>query len=207
MSEPANIPTAASPPDAGDSGNGKTPPQTDQEQFDEVVDRDSRIVLGILGGVAVLAALIMSTVALVQSSNKDVETVTQTVAAAGTSASAAGTTPQSTGPAQVISFTVNGGWKKGPDGKLHDAFSQTEFNVKVGQTVELKVNNEDESAHSITSPVAGVNIMIVPGVHTYTMVVKQAGHFFWDCIVPCDSEANGWAMKHAGYMAGYITAT
>ncbi len=186
------------------SGDG-TPPVSDQQHFDEVVDRDSRIVLAILGGVAVLAALIMSTVALVQSSNKAVTTITKTVttAAATTGASQAAAAT----PAQVISFKVNGGWKKGPDGKLHDAFTQTEFHVKVGQTVELKVDNEDESAHSITSPEAGVNLLLMPGVHTYTMVVKQAGRFFWDCIVPCDTEANGWAMKHPGYMAGYITAS
>jgi plastocyanin len=204
MAEPATTTTVAPAADGNGRGNGTTPPVSDQEHFDEVVDRDSRIVLGILCGVAVLAALIMSTVALVQSSNKAVTTVTRTVTAA-VSSSTSGQAAQA--PAQVISFKVNGGWKRGPDGKLHDAFTQTEFHVKVGQTVELKVDNEDESAHSITSPEAGVNLMLIPGVHTYRMVVKTAGRFFWDCIVPCDTEANGWAMKHAGYMAGYITAS
>ncbi len=179
-------------------------PVSDQEHFDEVVDRDSKIVLGILGGVAVLAALIMSTIALVQSSNKAVTTVTRTVAGATAPAS---TSQAAATPAQVISFKVNGGWKKGPDGKLHDAFTQTEFKVKVGQTVELKVDNEDDVAHSITSPEAGVNLLLMPGIHKYTMVVQHSGRFFWDCIVPCDTEANGWAMKNPGYMAGYITAS
>jgi heme/copper-type cytochrome/quinol oxidase subunit 2 len=201
MAEPAST---RRPPDVNGNGSGGLPPQSDQEHFDEVVDRDSRIVLGILAGMAVLAALIMSTVALVQSSNKAVTTITRTVAAASAPASTS-QTPAT--PAQVISFKVNGSWKRGPDGKLHDAFTQTEFHVKVGQLIELKVDNEDESAHSITSPEAGVSLMLVPGVHTYTMVVKHAGRFFWSCIVPCDTEAHGWAMKHPGYMAGYITAS
>jgi heme/copper-type cytochrome/quinol oxidase subunit 2 len=195
MSEPVNL--TADPP----SGNGTTPPGSDQEHFDEVVDRDSKIVLGVLAGIAVLAALIMSTVALVKSSDAGhTVTVTKTVAAATTAA-------KSSAPLQVISFSVDGSVKRGPDGKMHDAYSQTEFAVKAGVPVELKIDNKDESPHSITSPEAGVNIMVVPGIHTYTMDVKKPGRFEWKCIIPCDSEANGWAMKHAGYMAGYITAS
>jgi plastocyanin len=200
MAEPVNIIPAVPPTSAR---NGTTPPLSDQERFDEVVDRDSKIVLGILGGVAVLAALVMSTVALVQSSNKAVTTVTRTVAAATAASGAAA--PAAAIP--VIELNVAGSVKVGPGGKMHDAFSKTNFAVKVGQTVELKIDNKDESPHSITSAEAGVNIMVMPGVHTYTINVKQPGHFEWVCIIPCDSEANGWAMTHPGYMAGYITAT
>ncbi len=53
----------------------------------------------------------------------------------------------------------------------------------------------------------GVNIIVKPGVHTYQLVVKEAGRFSWFCVIPCDSDANGWAMQHAGYMSGFITAT
>ncbi len=201
MSEPVNV----TPPVPPTSGNGTTPPSRDQAQFDEVIDRDSRIVLGILGGIALLAALVMSTVALVQSSNKTVTTVSATPAAASTAASAAVSKPAT--PARTIELSVNGGWKKGPDGKLHDAFSMTEFKVKAGELVALKIDNKDESPHSITSALAGVNIVAMPGVHTYMMEVKTAGRFEWKCIIPCDTEANGWAMTHPGYMAGYITAT
>jgi plastocyanin len=196
MSEPVNI-TPAAPPS---SGNGTTPPVSDQAQFDKVVDRDSKIVLGILGGVAILAALVMSTVALVQSSNKAVTTVTTPAAAASVAAKPAT-------PARTIEFSVDGSIKKGPDGKMHDAFSMTEFKVKAGELVALKIDNKDESPHSITSALAGVNIVAMPGVHTYMMEVKTPGRFEWKCIIPCDTEANGWAMTHPGYMAGYITAT
>jgi uncharacterized cupredoxin-like copper-binding protein len=184
------------------ASNGTTPPASDQERFDEVVDRDSKIVLGILGGVAVLAALVMSTVALVQSSNTHSVTVTKTVAAAAVASAAAPAVA-----AKPISLYVEGSWKKGPDGKIHDAFSKTEFAVKVGQPTQLTIDNKDDVPHSITSAEAGVNIMVMPGVHTYTINATAKGKFEWVCIIPCDSEANGWAMTHPGFMAGYITAT
>jgi hypothetical protein len=48
-----------------------------------------------------------------------------------------------------------------------------------------------------------VNVVVKPGVHTYTLLVKSTGHFRWYCMLPCDT----WAMRHAGYMSGYITAS
>jgi hypothetical protein len=188
-------------PAAGAHENGVRPP-TDQQQFDAVVDRDSRIVLMILGGVAILAALVMSTVALVLSSEKNTSPAPVTrVLAASTAATVKPVTPP------LITLSVAGSSKRGPDGKLHDAFSKTNFAVKVGQTTELRINNTDDAPHSITSPEAGVSIIVMPGVHTYSLVARTAGRFEWTCILPCDSEAAGWAMTHPGYMAGYITAT
>lgn len=175
------------------------PPQlTDQEQFDATVDRDSKIVLQILAGVAIFAALAMSTVALVLSGGKgSTTTVSQAAVAAA--------------PAPVVSPTISlsvaGGNKRGPDGKLHDSFSKTNFAVKVGQPTQLRIDNKDEGTHSITSPQTGVAIVVLPGVHTYTITATTAGRFEWKCIIPCDTEAKGWAMTHPGYMAGYITAT
>ncbi len=198
--------TATETPDAG-STNGSAayvadhPPASDQEHFDAVVDRDSRIALSILAAVGIFAALVMSAVALLQSSNTN--TVTRTVTASAGSAAGATAPPVS----QTISLTVVPTSKKGPDGKMHDAFSQTNFAVKAGQVTELRIDNKDEGTHSITSPVAGVAIVVLPGVHTYKLLVTKAGRFEWKCIVPCDSEANGWAMNNPGYMAGYITAS
>ena len=97
--------------------------------------------------------------------------------------------------------------KKGPDGKLHDSFSKTEFAVKAGVPTKLRIDNKDDVMHSISSTAAGVSIMVQPGVHTYTLLVNRAGHFRWLCAIPCDSPTKGWAMTHAGYMAGYITAS
>ncbi len=174
----------------------------EQEHFDAVVDRDSRIVLSILAAVGIVAAIAMSAAALVKSGNS---THTVTVTAPGANASAAASA--ATAPVQVISLKVVPGSKRGPDGKMHDAFSMTNFDVKVGQPVQLKIDNTDEGTHSITAPVAGVAIVVQPGVHTYTLVVHKAGRFEWKCIIPCDDETHGWAMDHPGYMAGYITAS
>ena len=176
-------------------------PLSDQEEFDAIVDRDSRVVLAILAAVAIIAALAMSTVALVLSSGSKSTTVeTRTVTAAAAN-------PTTTVATPLIRLSVEGGSKRGPDGKLHDAFSKTNFNVKVGQAVRLQIDNKDDAPHSITSAEAGVSVIALPGTHTYTMVVKTAGRFEWVCILPCDSEAAGWAMTHPGYMAGYITAS
>ncbi len=89
-------------------------------------------------------------------------------------------------------------YKLGPDGKKHDAFSKTEFAVKVGQPLKLRIDNTDNAPHSITSPVAGVNITIQPGVHTYTLVVSKAGRYEWYCMIPCDSDAKGGRCRTPG---------
>jgi membrane fusion protein, multidrug efflux system len=102
---------------------------------------------------------------------------------------------------------VIAGGKLGPDKIMHDTFDKTEFAVKVGQKLDIRIDNTDEGEHSITSPQIGVNIVVKPGIHTYELVVKEKGRFSWFCVIPCDDEANGWAMQHAGYMSGFITAT
>jgi len=172
-------------------------PPTDQERFDAAVIRDEKIVLRVLAGVAVVAALVMSTIALFVSTGRHDSTTTVSVPAAAAAAPV---------PA-VVSLSVAGENKKGPDGKLHDSFSKTEFAVKAGVPTKLRIDNKDDVMHSISSTAAGVSIMVQPGVHTYTLLVKQAGHFRWLCVIPCDGPTKGWAMTHAGYMAGYITAS
>ena len=177
----------------------------DQAEFDEAVNRDGRIVLAWLGGIGVVVALLLSILALTQSSERNTVTITSGVAAPATS-STPGAATASTTP-KTLSLKVVAGGKLGPDGKQHDIFTKTEYGVKVGQKLDLKINNTDDVEHSITSPQIGVNIIVKPGTHTYELVVKEKGRFSWFCVIPCDSEANGWAMQHAGYMSGYITAT
>jgi plastocyanin len=103
----------------------------------------------------------------------------------------------------VVYLSATPAIKPGPDGKLHDAFSVTNFYVHVGQPVKLVINNTDTVAHSINAPSAGVNILVKPGTHTYTLLVRKAGHFQWMCMQPCDP----YSMSHSGYMRGYITAS
>ena len=100
-----------------------------------------------------------------------------------------------------------GEWKLGPDGKKHDAYTTTEFAVKVGKPLTLRINNADSSPHSITSAQAGVDIIALPGTHDYTLLVNKRGRFSWRCVMNCDTGAAGWEMTHPGYMAGYITAS
>jgi plastocyanin len=178
----------------------------DQAEFDDRVEKTGKTVLEILAGVGVFAALLMSIIALSQSSEHNTVTVTSGTALA-TSGAPGSVSAGASLPAKSISLKVIPTSKLGPDKVKHDVFTQTEYAVKVGQTLTLKIDNTDEGEHSITSPQIGVNIIVKPGVHTYQIVVREKGRFSWFCVIPCDSAANGWAMQHAGYMGGYITAT
>lgn len=104
---------------------------------------------------------------------------------------------------QRISLNVTPGAKPGPKGERYDAFSKTSFAVKVDRPVQLTIDNKDDVVHSITATAAGVSVVVMPGVHTYTLVVRRAGRFKWICAYPCDP----FSMAHVGYMQGYITAT
>jgi plastocyanin len=176
---------------------------TDQE-LDQEVAKKGKVVLEVLAGVGILGAVLMSMVALVQSSapRTFVETTVKP-AAATVAAAPTATAPTPTAAATVVSLKVIPEGKKGPEGTLHDEFTVTNFNVKVGQPVTLHIDNTDNTVHSITSAEAGVNIVVQPGIHNYTLTVSKAGKFEWNCAFPCDP----WAMAHPGYMAGYITAT
>jgi membrane fusion protein, multidrug efflux system len=177
----------------------------DQAEFDAAVNRDGKLVLAWLGGIGVVAALLLSILAVVQSGQHNTVTVSSgTASPTTTSASSA---PGTTLPAKTISLKVIAAGKIGPDGIKHDSLTKTEFAVKVGQKLDLTIDNTDEGEHSITSPQIGVNIVIKPGIHTYELVVKEKGRFSWFCLIPCDDAANGWAMQHAGFMSGFITAT
>ncbi|MGO9489916.1 MAG: hypothetical protein ACLQBB_12910 [Solirubrobacteraceae bacterium] len=146
-----------------------------------------------LAGVGIAAALAMSMVALVQTSER------QEARAASEAAAATALPPV----ASLVVLKVIPEGKLGPEGEKHDEFTQTEFTVHVGQPQELRIDNTDTQPHSITSPGAGVNIIAMPGTHTYTLLVKHAGTFLWFCAFRCDE----WAMTHVGYMSGYITAS
>ncbi len=181
---------------------------TDQQRFDEAVVRKGKVVLQVLAGVGILGALLMSMVALNRSGEKHEASVAVPAARAAVAPAAASTpVAASAAASKVVDLKIIGSYKVAPDGKKHDAFTKTEFAVKVGQPLKLQIDNTDDVPHSITSPVAGVNIIAQPGVHTYTLVVTKAGRFEWYCMLPCDSDANGWAMQNPGFMSGYITAT
>lgn len=147
-----------------------------------------------LAGAGILAAVLISMVALVQSSERE-----EARAASRAAAQAAALPPV----AKTVALSVVPEYKRGPEGEKHDAFTTTEFAVRAGRPQELRIDNTDDVPHSITAPAAGVNIVVTPGTHTYTLLVKQPGTYLWFCTFVCDE----WAMQHPGYMSGYITVS
>jgi plastocyanin len=165
----------------------------DNEVSDSAGRRQSRVLgLSVLGAfAAVLALIAIDVVAINGAQGAPARPVVNVVKLS----SAAAVEP-------VVYLTVSPGIKPGPDGKLHDAFSVTDFTVKAGEPVKLVINNTDTSDHSITAMGAGVNIVVTPGQHTYTLLVQKQGRFTWICTYPCDP----YSMTHLGYMRGYITS-
>jgi heme/copper-type cytochrome/quinol oxidase subunit 2 len=153
----------------------------------------TRPIVIVLGAVGVILALIAVDVVLVNGIQPaQARPVTQVVKVSGAPA-----------VQRTVYLTVSPSVKPGADGKLHDAFSITNFYVHACQPVKLVINNTDTAVHSIAAPSAGVRIMVKPGTHTYTLVVRKAGRFQWFCMMPCDP----YSMAHNGYMRGYITAS
>ncbi len=178
-------------------GSAAQEPDEDTEaryrhEFGEVAAR--KFGLKALAGAGILAAVLMSMVALVQSSERD-----EARAASQAAEQAAALPPV----AKLVVLKVIAAYERGPEGEKHDAFTTTEFAVRAGQPQQLRIDNTDSVPHSITAPAAGVNIVVMPGTHTYTLLVKQPGTFLWFCTFVCDE----WAMQHPGYMSGYITAS
>jgi plastocyanin len=169
--------------------------------------------LGLLATTAVACAVILALTLNRPSANVTMAGTTGMnmagMKSSGTAASgtAASSTAASSAVPTAVKLKVIPSGKRGPDGKLHDAFTVTNFAVHVGQPVKLTIDNTDNQPHSITAPSAGVSIVAKPGVHTYTLLVTKSGRYLWYCAYPCDSDASGWAMSHPGYMSGYITAT
>lgn len=170
-------------------------PNTEQGPDTPISGGSSKWFSVALGAIAVVLALIAVDVALVgglqSPASAQTRPATQVVKVSGADVQ------------PLIDLTVSAGIKPGPDGKLHDAFSVTNFYVHVGQPVKLVINNTDSTDHSIMAPGTSVNILVKPGTHTYTLLVRKAGRFQWMCMMPCDP----YSMSHDGYMRGYITAS
>lgn len=163
------------------------------EETPSATSRFTRPMVIVLGAVGVVLALIAVDIVLVNGIQPaQAHPVTQVVKVSGAPA-----------VQPTVYLTVSPGIKPGADGKLHDAFSVTNFYVHAGQAIKLVINNTDDAVHSIVAPGAGVSIMVKPGTHTYTLLVRKAGRFEWFCGMPCDP----YSMTHDGYMRGFITAS
>ncbi len=99
--------------------------------------------------------------------------------------------------------------KKGSDGKWHDAFLPASFKVKAGAKVLVTVVNYDDMPHSFNAKGLKTNAIIMPGndagkTTKFSFIApKKAGKYAWHCDPKCDP----WAMKHVGFMRGFVTVT
>ncbi len=129
--------------------------------------------------------------------------------ARGAASPAAGKTPTA-----HLTTTILPGMKLGPDHRLHDAFSPANFRVVAGERVDLTILNYDNMPHSFTASGLGLNVTAagsprtgVPGVTVVHFTVSRPGTYSWQCVLPCDLGAGGWAMSHAGFMTGSVVVT
>ena len=97
-----------------------------------------------LAGAGILAALAISLVAFVQSSERD-----EANAASKAAAEQAAAMPK---VATTVTLSVIPEYKPGPEGEKHDAFTTTNFIVHAGQSQTLTIDNTDDVPHSITAP-------------------------------------------------------
>ncbi len=109
-----------------------------------------------------------------------------------------------------VTLTARPAAQRGPDGKMHDVYTNTTIRATVGQQVIVTVYNYDNARHSFTAPALHIN-QIMPGTKhegtptrtTFTFTVTRAGTYHWLCTMPCDD----WSMARNGFMAGTITIT
>lgn len=126
--------------------------------------------------------------------------------------------PSNTAPSgqllQTVQLAVMAGARHGSDGKLHDTFAPGSFTISKNIPTVIEVFNYDGGRHTLTAPDLNLDIDVlpsakegVPNVTTQLFTPTKSGDFQWTCQVPCDGEANGWAMSHDGYMMGKIHVT
>jgi uncharacterized cupredoxin-like copper-binding protein len=162
-----------------------TPPQlTDQQQFDADVQRNGKIVLQVIGGVAIFAAFVMSTIALVVSAGKS-DSNAAPVAPAVAAARAAPATPGKIG-VSVKEFSVNPTATQAPAGRVT-------FNVRNTGTIphEMVVLRTDKPAGSLLNGAradeagnVGETGDLAPGASKAVSVKLKAGHYALVCNLP-----------------------
>jgi uncharacterized cupredoxin-like copper-binding protein len=160
------------------------PPPTDQQQFDADVERNGKLVLQVIGGVAIFAAFVMSTIALVVSSGKS-DSGAAPAAPAVAAAPVAPATPGKIG-VSVKEFSVNPTATQAPAGRVT-------FNVRNTGTIphEMVVLRTDKPAGSLLNGAradeagnVGETGDLAPGASKTVSVKLKAGHYALVCNLP-----------------------
>jgi mono/diheme cytochrome c family protein len=157
--------------DVGEPGQPETRRKTDQEIFDEQIARASGKFIVQLGGLGILAALVLSTIALVVAANRSNTTVT--VPAAPTAGqTSTGQPTQLTGDALGEQIFVSGT----PGGAISCGSCHTMASAgtsgTTGPNLDKELTSDPPSAtrESIVDP----NKEIVPGYHANVMPSNYA---------------------------------
>jgi uncharacterized cupredoxin-like copper-binding protein len=179
--------TPDGPPVSGNGSVGRapgSPPPTDQERFDAAVDRDGKVFLQVLGGVAIFAALVMSIIALLVSTGKS----DSTPAPATPAVRVAPIAPAVPGKIAVSlkEFSVNPSATQAPAGRVS-------FNVRNSGTIphEFVVLRTDKPAGSLLNGAradetgnVGESGDLAPGAAKTVSVKLKAGHYALVCNLP-----------------------
>ena len=192
------------------------------------------ILIAMLAGTALIFSVAALAVALIRTGGSGGSASGAPMPAAMPSMGAGGATAGAMGantalPVKHVNLSIEADAKKGPDGKMHDAFfPNTNLSVRAGQRVRVTIYNYDDMPHSFTSPALPKGAAIpVPHrlrgffageavfdtltidehlvsnpsktVLTFT-APRNGGSYIWYCKLPCDD----WAMAHFGYMVGRV---
>ncbi|MEA2496609.1 MAG: hypothetical protein QOJ29_4520 [Thermoleophilaceae bacterium] len=161
-----------------------SPPPTDQEQFDADVQKNGKIVLQVIAGVAIFAAFVMSAVALIFSAGK-ADSSAAPVAPAVAAAPVAPATPGKVG-VSVKEFSVNPSATQARAGRVT-------FNVRNTGTIphEMVVLRTDKPAASLLNGAradeagnVGETGDLAPGAGKVFSVKLKAGHYALICNLP-----------------------
>lgn len=164
---------------------------------------------------ATTALALLSIIGLAGCGANNANTAQPTTSPSSTSGSPSpsSTTTVNTQAQAYLYLTVAGGvLKKGSDGKFHDTFLPGNFTLQKGVPTQIEIANFDEGPHTITAPGLGINIQIpghkadgIASITKVTVTATKSGTFDWNCTLPCDAKAGGWAMGQDGFMRGKIS--
>jgi uncharacterized cupredoxin-like copper-binding protein len=163
------------------------PPPTDQEKFDADVEKNGKLVLQVIGGVAIFAAFVMSAIALIVSAGKS-DSRAASAAPAAPAVAAAPVVPATPGRIGVSlkEFKVNPSATQAPAGRVT-------FNVRNTGTVphEMVVLRTDKPAASLLNGAradeagnVGETGDLAPGATKSFSAGLKAGHYALICNLP-----------------------